>query len=157
MNRKLPRSFFWVDQQLIRGGAWLKLSAPARLAYIALAASCDRQGVSIWSRHKLMELSACQDPDDWGSTLVELESHQLIQLLPECAPPEIRLTELTAESPASSGAEFKSPPGTPAAAMAGPSPWASSGPLVVHTQTTIHLGHTPREEKLVHADPRKSD
>jgi len=156
MNRKLPRSFFWVDQQLIRSGAWLRLSAPARLAYIALAASCDRQGVSIWSRHKLMELSACQDPDDWGGTLVELESHQLIQLLPDSAPPEIRLIELTAESSAAAGAELKRPPGTPAA-VASPPPWAPCGPLVVHTQTTIHLSHTPREEKLIHADPRKSD
>jgi hypothetical protein len=148
MGRRLPRAFFWIDQSLIRGGVWLKLSAEARLAYIALSASCDRQGVSIWSRSKLMELSACKDPEDWRGRLVELESYRLIEPLPEHSPPAILLVELDPELSRSAGGD-RAASNQMSATWAGGAPTA---PIVVHTQTTIHLGG-----KSTHAEPGSSD
>lgn len=144
MSRPLPRAFFWLDQQLVRSGIWLKLSPQARLAYIALCASCDRQGVSIWSRAKLMQLSACQDPEEWQRLLVELESHQLVERMVDHSPPALRLVPLQSEGmsagmPTSRAAADALTAATPSesaklAPMAGPSP------IVVHTHTTIHFG-----------------
>jgi hypothetical protein len=155
MSRKLPRSFFWVDQQMIRSGLWLKLAAHSRLAYIALAASCDREGVSIWSRSKLMALSEVHDPDDFQACLIELGGHGLIELLPDHSPPAIRLLPLEPDSPA------KASPG-PAAAVEsqalseklGAAP-GSSGPITVHTQTTVYVGIPGG--RPTHAEPRTAD
>jgi hypothetical protein len=133
MGRRLPRSFFWIDQHLIRSGTWLRLSAEARLTYIAIAASCDRQGVSIWSRAKLMELAACKAPEEWGFRISELISHRLIELLPETAPPAIQLIELQPEQDTACGSAAPSLP--PVIATPNPPPQ-----VVVHTHTTIHLG-----------------
>lgn len=152
MSRRLPRSFFWVDQHLIRSGTWLKLSASARLAYIAVAASCDRQGVSIWSRSKLMELSACPDPGDWMPRIQELMGHGLIEILPENSPPAIRLIEFQVENP-ESVAPSTNRTGPPSRCLP-PSP----SPIVVHTHTTIHLGDAPHTGgDAAHVEPRSSD
>ena len=126
MSRKLPRSFFWIDQGVIRNGAWLKLSAESRLAYIALAASCDREGISIWSIPKLMELAACQEREIWAERVIELEGHSLVEQMPEHIPPAIKLLGLEV---------------TPVTGGRGPSARElSTAPIVVHTHTTIHLG-----------------
>lgn len=151
MSRRLPRSFFWIDQHLIRSGTWLKLSASARLAYIAIAASCDRQGMSIWSRNKLMELSACKNPDDWGPLISELMSHQLIEPLPENSPPAIRLIEFQIEN-------FESASRSEAQRVPAPDATVTStAPIVVHTHTTIHLGNTALGGNAAHVEARNSD
>jgi hypothetical protein len=129
MSRRLPRSFFWIDQNLIRSGIWLKLSAEGRLAYIALAASCDREGVSIWSAPKLMELSACSEREEWGTRIAELENQGLIERIPDTAPPAIRLREFETPAPRPESDTFR-PVSAPRA--------LSTAPIVV--QTTIHLG-----------------
>jgi hypothetical protein len=140
-----------MDQHLIRGGVWLKLSAAARLAYVALAASCDRQGVSIWSRPKLMELSACLNPDEWGERIRELESHGLVESLPSSSPPAIRLIDLEG-SGLTTGVEIRpSPTSTP------PVTPTSAWPFVVHTQTTISLGNPSRGGRPADVEPRNPD
>jgi len=153
MSRRLPRAFFWIDQNLIRSGAWGKLSAEARLAYVAVSASCDRDGVSIWSRAKLMELSAIPDPDAWRERLLELEIHRLIEPLPEHSPPAIRLVELNREAAAEAvsrpPSDAERAPSSPMAGWGGPVPAA---PIIVHTQTTIHLGGKP-----THVEPGNPD
>jgi hypothetical protein len=126
----------------------MKLSSEARLAYVALSASCDREGVSIWSRAKLMELSAIFDPDTWRERLVELESHQLIESLPGHLPPAIRLVELGREVAAPRPPDGEQSPSLPAT-WAGDAP---SAPIIVHTQTTIHLGG-----KATHVESRNPD
>ena len=141
--RRLPRSFFWIDQGVIRNGAWLKLSAEARLAYVAIAASCDREGLSIWSALKLMQLSASHEREDWDARVSELESQGLIERVREHCPPAIRLREF--ETPVRDS--------TPAAPKSVSVASASSpAPIIVHTQTTIHIGGTP-----THVEPRNSD
>lgn len=141
MSRRLPRSFFWIDQQMIRNGQWMKLSPGARLAYVALSASCDREGLSIWSRSKLMGLSGCQNPEDWQYQLVELESERLIEPAPDQVPPGIRVLELESETSASGKQSFSGAQSFPTGASPIP-----AGPIVVHTQTTIHLGGKARED-----------
>jgi hypothetical protein len=140
-----------MDQHLIRGGVWLKLSAAARLAYVALAASCDRQGVSIWSPQKLMELSACLNPDEWGERVRELESHGLVESVPSSSPPAIRLIDLTGDG-VTTGIEIRPNPTSPPPVIPAPA-W----PFVVHTQTTISLGSPPRGGNPAHVEPRSSD
>ena len=145
MSRNLPRSFFWIDQHLIRSGIWLNLGAEARLTYIAIAASCDRQGISIWSRNKLMELSACKDPEEWEPRISELLDHKLIELLPENSPPAIRLIGFQSESPNTG--------------RTGPHrlPDTIPAPVIVHTYTTINLGNTRSEGTAPHVESRNSD
>jgi hypothetical protein len=140
--RKLPKSFFWVDQQIIRGGAWTKLGCQARLAYIAIAASCDREGVSIWSRNKLMELAGAKDPDDWKAQLEELGSHKLIELLPEACPPAIRLMPLDESMGAQEQNRAFVRPTKP-----------QNQPIVIHTHTSIHLAN----EKAPYVEPGTTD
>ena len=144
--RRLPRSFFWIDQSVIRSGAWLRLSAEARLAYVALAASCDREGISIWSVPKLMELSGSSgEHENWHVRVSELEREALIERVPEHSPPAIRLREFEAHAR----------PGALDTGMIKPSPLQSTStaaPIVVHTQTTIHFGGT-----LTHVESRKTD
>lgn len=133
MGRKLPRAFFWMDQQLIRGGVWIKLSSQARLAYVALCASCDREGLSIWSRSKLMELSSCQEPEQWHDSVIELEAQQLILSHPDHIPPAIQLLPLPFDGKAMSISEVS--PDTSRHEKQ-----STSQPIVIHTQTTIQLG-----------------
>jgi hypothetical protein len=152
MSRRLPRAFFWIDQNLIRSGAWGKLSAEARLAYVAVSASCDRDGVSIWSRAKLMELSAIPDPDVWRERLLELESHRLIEPLPEHSPPAIRLVELDREATAAAVSRPSPDAERASSPLAGWSGGVPAAPIIVHTQTTIHLGGKPP-----HVEPGNPD
>jgi len=136
MSRRLPRSFFWIDQNVIRSGAWLRLSAEARLAYISIAASCDREGLSIWSVPKLMALSGCLERENWNERVSELESHQLIDRVPEHSPPALRIRELEGshrEVPDKS--ETLRPSSSPHTGSC-----VAPQPIIVHTQTTIHLG-----------------
>lgn len=141
MSRKLPRSFFWVDQQLIRSGTWLKLCPQSRLAYIAISASVDREGISIWSRSKLMELSGCLTPEDLQQSLIELETHRLIESLAEQIPPAIRLCSLDPGeeevSTRATGIGRTQHQRTP------------SSPLIIHT--TVHVGG-----ELRNVEPRES-
>jgi hypothetical protein len=148
MSRRLPRSFFWIDQSMIRSGAWQRLSAEVRLAYVALAASCDREGLSIWSAPKLMELAACRDRDEWSARVSELESQKLIERVPESSPPAIRIMEF--EAPVRGPiAEGEVPRSTASSAPSSP---MAAPPIIVHTQTTIHLGGAPS-----HVEPRTAD
>ncbi len=77
--RRIPKSFFWIDQALIRTGVWEQLSAQARLTFVALSATCDREGLSVWSARKLQSLSATEDAEVFGSSLSELEVARLIE------------------------------------------------------------------------------
>ena len=77
--RRIPKSFFWIDQALIRSGVWEKLSGQARLTFVALSATCDREGLSVWSAQKLQSLSATADAEAFGSSLSELEVARLIE------------------------------------------------------------------------------
>jgi hypothetical protein len=144
--RRLPRAFFWIDQSVIRSGAWLRLSAEARLAYVALAASCDREGISIWTAPKLMELSASGERENWNARVSELEREALIERVPEHSPPAIRIREL----------EVPPRPVSMDTGMFKPGPLQSLStavsPIIVHTQTTIHLGGT-----LTHVESGKTD
>lgn len=79
MSRRMPKSFFWIDQQLIRSGTWEKLSAQARLTYVALSATCDREGLSLWTARRLQSLAATEDIEVFGSSLSELEVVRLIE------------------------------------------------------------------------------
>jgi len=76
--RKLSRSFFWIDQELLRTGIWLKLTSVERLVYIALAASVNREGVSLWGNEKLQNLAGCK-PDEWQDGIKRLIEYNLIQ------------------------------------------------------------------------------
>ena len=67
--RRIPKSFFWIDQALIRSGVWEKLSGQARLTFVALSATCDREGLSVWSAQRLQSLSATADAEAFGSSL----------------------------------------------------------------------------------------
>jgi hypothetical protein len=134
MRRRLPKSFFWIDQNIIRSGAWQRLSASSRLAYVALAASCDRDGISIWSASKLMELSACREREEWTANITELENQQLIEKVPESSPPAIRLRELEIQAGRDSTTDVCIAP------KPVPGSSTSAAPIIVHTHTTIHLG-----------------
>jgi hypothetical protein len=147
MSRKLPRSFFWVDQKLIREGLWLKLCPASRLSYIALAASCDRDGVSIWSRSKLMELAGVQDPEQWQTILTELETFRLIEPVAGHSPAAIRLLTL--------GSDGEVPRSSSHAPSQVTSPGQHASPLTVHTHTTVYLGGSP--DRTSHAEPRAAD
>jgi hypothetical protein len=127
MSRRLPRSFFWIDQQLVRNGTWVKLGHEARLVYIAISASVDRDGLSIWSRSKLMELSGCRTPEEFQQGIVDLESHRLIEPIPQNVPPAIHLCSLDPTEAETA----------PRGAGSGRGQHASP-PIVVHT--TVHIG-----------------
>ena len=77
MARRVPKSFFWIDQKLIRGGLWLKLSRRGKLLYVALSAACDREGRCHWGREKLMDLAGEQD---FEGGMEELAAHHLIEV-----------------------------------------------------------------------------
>lgn len=134
MARRLPKAFFWIDQNVIRSGVWKGLSPQARLAYVALAASCDREGVSIWSAPKLMEISGCVEREEWSARIVELEQHRLIEAVPGHVPPAIRVMEVDPPGrtdPADrESSERRAPPTLP----------SSPASIIVHTHTTIQMG-----------------
>jgi hypothetical protein len=130
MSRPLPRAYFWIDQTLIRDGIWLKLKIPARLAYIALSASVDRQGVTIWSRSKLMSLAGSGDAEEFEESLNELQSQGLLVRLIDQTPAAIRLCALgDAAAGGSSGQGVEK---------------AKAPTLPIHIHTHIQWGEPPR-------------
>jgi hypothetical protein len=80
-----------------------------------------------------MELSACGEHENWNTKVSELEREALIERVAEHSPPAIRLRELevAVRSTAMDTRMLKPSP------FQSPSPAA---PIIVHTQTTIHLG-----------------
>jgi hypothetical protein len=76
--RNVPRAFFWIDQNVIRGGFWTALSIEARVLYVALAASADRDGVSRWGPVKLMELSGIKEPAWYEGAVKALVESKLV-------------------------------------------------------------------------------
>ena len=46
MGRPISRSFFWIDQAIVRTGLWVSISTEAVMVYVALSASVDRNGIS---------------------------------------------------------------------------------------------------------------
>lgn len=169
MSRRLSRSFFWIDQQLIRGGHWSRINAASRLLYVALAASCDRQGVSLCSCGKLMELSAIRDHATIQESLVALESMRLIEVRSEQIPPAIVLLPLDAagDVPGRTRADpcegprrkpaLPGPPRTIApsdfAEVGTPACPAASVVVHTHTHTIVRLGSAGSAERILpHAD-----
>ena len=147
--RRLPRSFFWIDQQLIRSGGWSRLCANSRLLYVAVAASCDREGLSIYSRSKLMELSALGDSDEFDRCLEELENQKLIEKRANHVPPAISIASLDPISTSST-----SPSQSDGTSVGGfkPQPQSVQNTLggttvVIHTHTTFQIGNRPTNEE----------
>lgn len=77
--RKLSRSFFWIDQELIRSGVWLKMSSAARLSYVALVASVNKDGTSLWGETKLLTLAGVNE-SEWVLSLGELVGFRLVEV-----------------------------------------------------------------------------
>ena len=127
MARRMPRSFFWIDQKLIRTGLWLKLSADAKLVYVALSAACDREGRCLMARPRLSDLAGISN--DIDQTLKELFGLALVEVNHD---PHFSVQMLSLDEEALA-AEMPSQP-----AQAG----ASAGPpsVVVHTHLTVNLG-----------------
>lgn len=136
--RKLSRSFFWIDQEVLRTGIWLKLSSAERLVYIALAASVNREGVSLWGLEKLQTLAGCNS-DEWQEGIKKLIDYNLIRA-PQSGEIGIILLSLekqTEEDPQQRQQE-----------------WMSSGrnsiarlPIILKTTTTVELGEVNAESK----------
>lgn len=76
--RKLARSFFWIDQEVLRSGIWQRLTVVERLIYIALVASANREGICLWGSEKLLTLAGCTK-SEWDSGLIKLIEFKLIQ------------------------------------------------------------------------------
>ena len=125
MARRMPKSFFWIDQKLIRSGLWMKLTATGKLFYVALSAACDRDGRCSWGKPKLAELAGGTESDlDCGMT--ELSSHRLIEVEDEHGF-AVRLLSLEEESAASEATPVKAK--------------SEAAPVTVHTHLTINLGN----------------
>lgn len=139
--RKIPRSFFWIDQQIIRSGLWLRLSTEAKLAYVVIAASADREGVSHWGSKKMMEMMGSSEGEAFDKSLEELETlHLIVRGTSEA--PGIRLLNILNEADSNKPSV---PPGsdTIKAHTSGP-------PIIIHTTTTVTLGES-------RAEPRSSN
>lgn len=76
--RKMARSFFWIDQQIIRSGIWQKLSMEAKLSYVAISASADREGLCQWGSQKLIDQIGAVAAEVFNKSLEELEALNLI-------------------------------------------------------------------------------
>lgn len=125
----MPRSFFWIDQHIIRSGIWMRVSASARLTYVAIAASADREGLSIWSGRKLMELTGDLVQEEFERNLNELDRMQLIERVGggPGESPGIRIVSFTtSEETTPQSSTFKQN--------------KSAGSVVVHT--TVYLGES---------------
>jgi|SRR5215210_1732230 len=133
MARKLSRSFFWIDQQIIRSGVWMKLSPQARLAYVAISASVDREGLSIWHPTKLMELAGIKQPEEFDGSLGELIEHRLIESLSTHVPAAIRLCVLPFGESEDAPTNYGRKPSNP----------SQTTPIVIHTHTTVQVGGEP--------------
>lgn len=138
--RKLARSFFWIDQELLRSGLWLKLSAIERLVYIALAASVNRDGVSLWGCEKLLTLACCTKIE-WEECIVKLTEYNLIQSPPSG---EIGIILLSLDQSIDDDQSHKS---RESMNIKKNSNFESRLPMVIKTTTTFELGEVSAESK----------
>jgi hypothetical protein len=138
--RKLAKSFFWIDQELVRSGVWTKLPGVTRLVYIALAASVNRDGVSLWGQEKLIALAGCST-EDWEASLVNLSKYCLVQLP---GADEIGISLLSLDQQ-----EFRPVAKTTADSNnhGNKIVFESRGPLVLKTVTTVEFGGLNVESK----------
>ena len=138
--RKLARSFFWIDQELLRSGLWLKLSAVERLVYIALAASVNRDGVSLWGGEKLLTLASCTKLE-WEESIVKLIEYNLIQS-PRSGEIGVILLSLDRNQD-----EEQSRKSDEAMTAKKSSNLESRLPIIIKTTTTVELGEVSVESK----------
>lgn len=138
--RKLAKSFFWIDQELVRSGVWTRLPGVARLVYIALAASVNRDGVSLWGQEKLIALAGCSK-EDWETSLVSLTEFHLVQL-PGVGDIGISLLSLDQQE-SSQGAKTAADSNNQGNKIV----FESRGPLVLKTVTTVEFGGLNVESK----------
>jgi len=124
MARRMPKSFFWIDQKLIRSGLWQKLTVTGKLFYVVLSAACDRDGRCHWGRTKLMELAGGTERD-FESGMAELSGHRLVKM--DDGLGAIELLALDEEPP------LESPQPSLKAKT-------EATPVVIHTQLTVQLG-----------------
>jgi hypothetical protein len=124
MLRKMPRSFFWLDQKLIRSGLWAELSREAKLFYVALSAGCDREGRCLWGQSKLIALSGAV-AGEFDRSMTELAGRRLIDLSEANCIQLLSLDEETVESKTLS---------TP------PPPKTEASQVIVHTHFTVNVG-----------------
>lgn len=135
--RKLSRSFFWIDQELVRSGLWQQLSNMERLVYVAIAASVNREGVSLWGTEKLLNLAGCSK-EDWDGSLVKMVEWNLVRL-PATGELGISLMSLAAQVTDKKFLEQNNPK---VQGMV-----AARGPLVFRTTTTVEIGDVGVESK----------
>lgn len=136
--RRVPRSFFWIDQQIIRSGLWLKLSMEAKLSYVVIAASVDREGVSHWGSKKMLEMVGPIEGEVFDKSLQELEAlHLIVRGTAEA--PGIRLLNILNE------AELNKPAAPPSSD--GAKTPISGPPIIIHTTTTVTLGESRAESR----------
>ena len=135
--RKLSKSFFWIDQEIVRSGLWSKMSARARLCYVALVASVNREGLSLWGELKLSELAGVTK-EEWADVLSELSLSHLIEL-PSAGEIGIQVLPLNHDDASPSG-ESKSL-----------SRFESQGgcrPILVRTVTTVEMDGVHAQYKV---------
>jgi hypothetical protein len=125
--RKMARSFFWIDQHIIRSGIWQKLSMEAKLSYVVISASADRDGLCQWGHQKLIEQIGEVAPESFTKSLEELET---LNLIARGGPekPGIELLNLSVED------ERERQPSSPANNI------RAKAPIIVHTTTTVTVG-----------------
>jgi hypothetical protein len=128
--RKMARSFFWIDQQIIRSGIWQQLSQEAKLVYVAVAASVDREGISQWGQAKLMGLVGKIEAADFEKSLSELEVQNLVGR-GTADKPSLMLLGLSDERE-----KLLASPSHPAASAN----QRVKPPIVIYTTTTVTLG-----------------
>lgn len=125
--RKMARSFFWIDQHIIRSGIWQKLSMEAKLSYVVISASADREGFCQWSHQKLIEQIGEVALESFTKSLEDLES---LSLIARGGPerPGIELLNLSVVD--EKGHQSSSPANNNRA----------KAPIIIHTTTTVTLG-----------------
>lgn len=132
--RKMARSFFWIDQQIIRSGIWQRLSMEAKLSYVAISAGANREGHCQWGPQKLIEQIGKIAIESFTKSLEELEATNLIARGgPEN--PGIELLNLSAVHD-----ERQSSMPTSNIRL--------RAPIIIHTTTTVTVGegHAERGE-----------
>lgn len=128
--RKLARSFFWIDQELVRSGLWLKLPLESRLAYVALAASVNKDGISLWGEEKLLQLAGIK-AEEWIQSLTLLIEFKLIKM-PESGECGIHLLNCSQKG---TEALEKNNQSTLNGVLK-----TKNGPFILKTITTVELG-----------------
>jgi hypothetical protein len=109
-RRLLPRTFSWLDHRLVREGHLTKVSADAGCLYLFLVTVGDRDGVSFYSDHRLLEAlpfvrlkAAREELVDHGLIAWELPNYQVLEV------PEITATGSAQESISLAQIETKVP------------------------------------------------